>query len=363
MDEKMVNWITSVENGYGECTAWLELDEKLRSILEPVREMILRDKKNISELQINLKHTCDRMNFYKEALNSLPNPIFIKDEDTRFIFFNNKYQELFGMAGNSFIGKKVFDLEYLPIADRKKYQQEDIKMIQEILTVHYEQPFIFTDGKLHECLYWSSGFSVPTSTEKGLVGEIVDISKEKELSRDLEISMKRLSEANEKIEAASRTDNLTGLANRRVLQDRVSALISISKRHNFPLSVVMADLDNFKLINDKFGHILGDQVLKRFASIIRELCRYEDIPIRYGGEEFLIFLPMTELRQAESFAERICSVIRKEIILPDNKAVTSSFGVAQYKQDEELEVFLCRADNALYVAKNSGKNRVQSINS
>ena len=310
---------------------------------------------------MNLKNTLAMMNFCKEALNSLPNPIFIKDKNTRFVFFNEKYKELFGIEGDSLIGKTVMDLEYLPIDDRKKYQDEDIKMIREKSTVHYEQQFRFTDGKLHECLYWSSGFSVPSSDEKGLVGEIVDISKEKKLSRELEFHITQLAEANEKIAATSRMDSLTGLANRYIMQDRVSSLIALSQRHNLPLAAIMADLDNFKSINDKYGHVVGDNVLKRFASILKKCCRCEDIAIRYGGEEFLVFLPMTDLPQTELVAERICSTIRKEQILPDKSIVTTSIGAAQYKKDETMENFICRVDKALYLAKNSGRDRWEVI--
>ena len=158
LKEIIAKWIKAIGNGVDEDILWLKIEEEIKVTLNPLREKIMKDQNSIRNLELKLKDSQDELYFYKEALRALPNPIFIKDDKTRFCFFNRKYEEMFGMNADSYVGKRVYDLEYLPEADREKYQVEDERMIKESSIVHYEVPFTWSDGKVHESFYWSRGF-------------------------------------------------------------------------------------------------------------------------------------------------------------------------------------------------------------
>lgn len=162
------------------------------------------------------------------------------------------------------------------------------------------------------------------------------------------------------LEQQARTDALTGLANRRVFEDRLGKEMARSKRHGDPLSIVLGDLDHFKGVNDSFGHEVGDRLLHEVSRILQETLREEDLAVRWGGEEFLLMLPATNLDSAFEVAERIRSRIADGPIPCDgqNVPVTISFGVAQLARDESIHQLIRRADDAMYRAKSEGRNRV-----
>ncbi len=159
-------------------------------------------------------------------------------------------------------------------------------------------------------------------------------------------------------EQLSVTDGLTGLLNRRYLEERLDEEIKRSSRHRFPMSVLMLDVDDFKSYNDSFGHQAGDSALKIAADVIRESLRDEDVAARYGGEEFSVMLPHTSSEEASAIAERIRS--RFETTEFPFRQVTISIGIASYSLELQTAVELIRAaDNALYEAKRSGRNLVK----
>jgi diguanylate cyclase (GGDEF)-like protein len=157
---------------------------------------------------------------------------------------------------------------------------------------------------------------------------------------------------------ASLTDTLTGLGNRRKLDQAVAVEIDRIRRHGGTLSAIMMDIDHFKGINDRYGHGAGDKVLARMGAIFRTNTRSTDIVARFGGEEFMILMPHTVIVQAAVKAEQLRGAISGEIIEPLIDPVTASFGVAELSTLEEAESFFERVDMALYSAKKSGRNRV-----
>jgi diguanylate cyclase (GGDEF)-like protein len=184
----------------------------------------------------------------------------------------------------------------------------------------------------------------------------------KRLQEALEEREKELLEANERLTHMSQTDALTGLDNRRHLNERIDEMFSHAKRLNEPFSLVMVDLDKFKSVNDTYGHQAGDEVLKQLASILREEAREIDRVGRYGGEEFMLLLPGTVLDAAVTFAERVRKRIeRHTFTFPDGTITrTSSFGVAGWPHPkiEQSDDLVRSADDALYVAKETGRNKV-----
>jgi len=184
-----------------------------------------------------------------------------------------------------------------------------------------------------------------------------------EFSKQKKIEYKNieLNEINEKLKILSIKDELTGLYNRRKLEELLQDEYQKAKRYNHVFSVVLLDLDDFKKINDNYGHQVGDQVLKEVSKILLDTIRKVDYCGRWGGEEFLILLPDTKLDAAVTLAQRV----RKEIegySIPKVDNLTSSFGVSVYSPGKEIKDIIKEADEALYRAKEKGKNNVQSKN-
>ena len=160
------------------------------------------------------------------------------------------------------------------------------------------------------------------------------------------------------LEQLSVTDALTGLLNRRYLDKRLIEEIQRSKRHRFPMSLMMLDIDGFKPYNDTFGHQAGDQALKIVAGILQDILRGDDVAARYGGEEFAILLPQTTSSEAAAIAERLRQRI-EHTEFPKRK-ITVSIGIASCSNDIDTPAdIIGAADHALYEAKNHGRNNVR----
>jgi two-component system cell cycle response regulator len=169
-----------------------------------------------------------------------------------------------------------------------------------------------------------------------------------------------LRRSNVELSLLSRTDVLTNLANRRHIEERLYELASLSQRHHQRLAVLMLDIDHFKAVNDTVGHAGGDAVLREFASRLRHALREEDVAGRWGGEEFLVLLSLTDLDGAVVLGERVCQAIAAEpFVLADTSelAITVSCGCA-VDDGQNPEELVKRADEALYAAKEGGRNRV-----
>jgi diguanylate cyclase (GGDEF)-like protein len=156
----------------------------------------------------------------------------------------------------------------------------------------------------------------------------------------------------------SRTDPLTGLANRRSLMERIEMEMSHALRAETPLSVAMIDLDHFKEFNDRYGHVVGDNVLRSVAAMMVSNTRDQDLVSRYGGEEFCLVLPDTDLLGGHHLLEQLRSGGRDSVT---DLEVTMSVGLTSWDGLEDPVAFIDRADRALYQAKNSGRDRVVSI--
>jgi diguanylate cyclase (GGDEF)-like protein len=162
------------------------------------------------------------------------------------------------------------------------------------------------------------------------------------------------------VERQALVDGLTGLANRRAATDALHAEAARAERLETPLSLVLADLDEFKEVNDAYGHAVGDAVLRAFADVLRETVRESDVAGRWGGEEFLLLLPGADLEGAVQLAERVrVALAARDIPGAPGLRVTASFGVAEYAGESNSEQLVVAADGALYRAKRSGKDRVE----
>ncbi|MBN4054648.1 diguanylate cyclase [Nitrospira defluvii] len=167
----------------------------------------------------------------------------------------------------------------------------------------------------------------------------------------------------EELKEISITDPMTGLLNRRYFQERLTEEIERTRRHALPVCLMMIDIDDFKKVNDQYGHLMGDEVLKEVAQIIRNTIRTIDVASRFGGEEFTVILPHTTKEDAGLMAKRLCELIAKggdlQKKIEERQNLTVSIGLASFPEDAEtINELINSADQALYKAKHSGKNQV-----
>ena len=167
----------------------------------------------------------------------------------------------------------------------------------------------------------------------------------------------------EELDHQTRTDHLTGLSNRRHLEEQLARLLSSARRHRYPITVLLVDVDHFKRVNDTAGHEVGDQVLREIAGRMSEVVRTEDLLGRWGGEEFLLLSPWTDLAGADVLAERLRRAVRDEPVAGGDGSslqVSVSIGgaVVEVSGDAEQPALVLRtADDNLYAAKHAGRDR------
>lgn len=175
---------------------------------------------------------------------------------------------------------------------------------------------------------------------------------------------REIQEKNALLEAAARTDFLTGLANRRAVEEYAAKQLGGAIRHQFPLWAVLADLNNFKMVNDRYGHLAGDEVLRRFAALLKRNTRTSDICGRLGGDEFVLVVTHVSVGHITGLVERLGSTftIEEFTFEGENVQVTASFGVGGFEHPErpDFRHLLARADSALYEAKTDGRVRVNT---
>jgi len=189
----------------------------------------------------------------------------------------------------------------------------------------------------------------------------------KELLKEIEGHQKeseKLKVEMESVKREARTDSLTSIANRKAFFDYINCMEESGKLAEGQHCIFLLDIDKFKEVNDTYGHIFGDQVIKSVAVVLSKNTKGKDFPARLGGDEFAVFLPDTSLEGAVAVAESIRSALSKAKIVKSKtnevvKNIHISVGVANYIQGEEIESSLSRADELLYKAKQNGRNKVE----
>lgn len=209
-------------------------------------------------------------------------------------------------------------------------------------------------AKLRTNLYLVSSLALLTT---GLLMGLVEL-----FFRQL---VKKLAEARRLLETLATTDPLTGLSNRRQIMARLEEECERIQRGGIGLSCIMLDVDHFKQVNDTYGHQQGDEVLKMIASQARASLRAYDVVGRYGGEEFIVLLPETDLETAQAVAERLRMAIQASALLRtatgQPQPTTVSLGLTQWRSGDTVDTLIHRADEALYRAKANGRNRIEIV--
>jgi len=196
---------------------------------------------------------------------------------------------------------------------------------------------------------------------KNEIGELADTFNL--MVDQLNVHRKRIEKQQKKLELLARTDALTGLSNHRHFMDQLTCEVERAVRYASPLSVMILDLDDFKRVNDTYGHPVGDRVLLKIAEVIEKHMRSTDITARYGGDEFCVALPNTTAQGARVLARKLREEIADKVFSVDGEVtfhITCSIGLAKFHKDMKNSLVILKfADQALYKAKSAGRNRVK----
>jgi diguanylate cyclase (GGDEF)-like protein/PAS domain S-box-containing protein len=297
------------------------------------------------QMEIRLKESELR---YKTLFETAKDAIFIMRGEI-FIDCNAATLAMFRCRRADIINRPPYEFSPPTQPDGRNSKQAAREYIASAIGGHamlFEWWHQRVDGEIFYAEVSLSAFNIHRETY--IVAFVRDISERKLLEQQLE--------------QLAQTDVLTGLHNRRHFLDLAEREMTRAQRYNSPLSIAMIDLDHFKAINDTFGHLAGDEVLRRFAQISLQVARKIDIVGRLGGEEFMVLFPETNLEHAFECAERIRSAVssKRVVVGPDLSINFSvSIGITMMEAtDSTLDQLISRADSALYRAKNTGRNRV-----
>jgi len=291
-----------------------------------------------------------------------PEAVIIMDSDGKISFWNQAAREIFGFPADEVIGKTLHEV-LAPKRYHERYSKamKKFKQTGEGDAVGKTIELVGTRRNGEEFPIELSLTSVRMGDEWVAIGIIRDYSNRNEIEKQLRMT-------NEELEILATTDSLTGVANRYNFEERYRYEWERALRQRVPISLIFADIDHFKVVNDTYGHQVGDIFLKSIADILREnVQRVSDLVARYGGEEFVILLPNTRLENAVELAEKIRIAIEnhyQEIAI--SKAplnVTISLGVSCVVPSNTIrpDELIAASDKALYKAKSNGRNQVSTL--
>ena len=291
---------------------------------------------------------------FRAFMDGSPMAAFIKDEEGRMVYCNRALADRFGAIPEDWIGKT--DFETWPREMAEKFRKTDLQVLEQNRARHYEDQTLGPDGRTvswNVCKYPL----VDASGGRAVACAALDVTKEREAEREVQQVQQELQVVNEKLRTLSLTDALTGLMNRRALEDCLERERARCIRSRAQLCLLMLDVDNFKSFNDSFGHVQGDEALRRISALIQQWTRKGDLVARYGGEEFLAILPDTSAIEAIRIAKRLCEAVAEATW--EHRAITASIGVATLDERTlSTTSFLDEVDQALYAAKRRGRNQV-----
>ena len=295
---------------------------------------------------------------------SKDNMFIIRKDGDKYISerINNALKKTF-----NFFDNQVIEVPLIELLDKKIYKKvisKYNKCISSNEIMSYEEAHIVDDTGLR---YWETTI-IPIIDEENHTIRIFGISKEitqfKRINETLEQEVKKrtkeLQEALDKLKKVSITDKLTGLYNRHHLDSLLEDTRRIINRYENNYGLIILDLDNFKYINDTYGHHAGDIVITEFAKVLSTSIRQTDVIGRWGGDEFLIIVPFATEDSLRSLLNDMKNRI-ESYEFPYIKKLTSSLGATLIRKNDTPESFISRADTALYKAKNEGKNKVEII--
>ena len=324
----------------------IDLYHLIESVTKAMEPILL--KKQLVELNLSLETKIEQEIAKIKSILDAQNNIIIVTNKENITNVNKKFLQFFGVDDfERFLKtkKNIFDFfieEFGFITKNQIIKQESwLRYIRELPEI---DRIVKIKNYLHEEKIFTINVDYYENKEHYYVFSLTDITEIKEKSNLLEYQASH--------------DKLTGLFNRNKFDELFIKEIKRSKRYSASLSIILLDIDNFKMINDNYGHQIGDVVLKEISQIISLHIREQDIAVRWGGEEFLVLLPHTNLSGSIIVANKIKTAIETNLFTDLNLNITASFGVTQLVNEDDDESLIARADKHLYEAKNSGKNKV-----
>jgi len=289
---------------------------------------------------------------YRALVENADDIVFLTDHNGFFTFVNASTIRITGYKEEDIIGKH-YTIFIHPDSREEAVKFFGRQFVKRIKNTYSEYPIITKEGRE----IWI-GQNTQLITEDGKVIGFQAVSRDVTERRRLE---KELKESEERYRELSIIDDLTQLYNSRHFYSQLQMELGRIERREYPLTLLLLDIDDFKVFNDTYGHIEGDRVLVRLGQVIKKCLRKEDSAYRYGGEEFTIILPMTTKEEGAVTAERVREELRKENFssVPDKEIyLTVSIGLAQYEKNESIKSFVNRVDHFMYRSKKNGKDRV-----
>jgi len=293
--------------------------------------------------------------FLNMIFDSIRDPFCVFDRDFRIIRVNEAYAQMKNRPVEELIGRKCYEVLQngegicdACVVDKTFHSADPCAKDKLVLLPNGAEA-------------WLEIYTYPILDDEEKVSHVMEYTRDVTDRKKSDEERRRLIQ---KLEHLSKTDGLTGLLNRRALTESLSYELDRARRYNSDLSLILCDIDNFKRINDTYGHDGGDKALQTVSETIKRLLRKADIAGRYGGDEFMVILPETALAGAESLAEKIrVSVANIELPMEGAKAVkvSLSIGISTLgPENENIDALIKNTDDAMYASKQSGRNRISS---
>jgi diguanylate cyclase (GGDEF)-like protein/PAS domain S-box-containing protein len=291
---------------------------------------------------------------FRAFMDASPFLSYIKDAAGRLLFYNRSFARRFGVNEHAWTGTAEEQLWSRNLTN--SVREHDLEVMAGGQMVETQEQLRGSDGSITSL----RSFKFPCHDSSGnilLAGVAIDVSEEVAHKAELQRYHRELERANDQLRKLAVTDELTGLRNRRAFEERLAMEFSMARRRRRELSILLIDVDDFKKINDGWGHPAGDEVLRQLGMILRTTVRLPDLPARYGGEEFVVLLPESGKESALGLARRLMAKVAAEQW--DYMPLTISVGMATIN-DTLVDGYQLveMADEALYAAKRAGKNRV-----
>jgi diguanylate cyclase (GGDEF)-like protein len=302
----------------------------------------------------------------KSALDTLVEGVVLLDKDERIVLANAAFARNIGRPEASLLGQKASHLNWKLSATSQRSDVLPWTVALQEGQVQSAVPLEFPGGPdgTRKLMVNAAAICDEHCGKRGVIAtfdDVTELDKQsvqlREMLRQLELSRDEIRRQNQELEQLATKDPLTGCLNRRAFFERLQTEFLLSQRHNHELACIMLDIDHFKAINDRHGHSAGDEVLQTLGETLRSVLRVTDAVCRYGGEEFCILLPSTDVEKATVVAEYArCRIAEKKV---QDIQVTASFGVSGLTPGTtDPHQLLDEADKALYQAKDRGRNRV-----
>ncbi|MEL7656249.1 MAG: sensor domain-containing diguanylate cyclase [Bacillota bacterium] len=310
-----------------------------------------------------MSDTHDLNIWYKNAFEYIQDIIWELDLNLAFTFVSPNSRMMTGYENTEMIGRCILDFlspesKQNIINQWNATKQERFEGITKISM--YDVEFICKDGRV----IWYEVSVKPIIDEgkfTGYIGTSRDISEKKEHELEIKKYVQELEYSNKKLDELTTFDMLTGAYSRRKFEEFIAMPVEKREKEGIPFSLIMFDIDYFKQINDLYGHKTGDYILQEVSLNVRNNLRGSDKLFRWGGDEFVVLLQDTSLKDAYDLAEIIRMGIEVHKFGMENKDITISLGVGEFQAGENLDQFLSNVDKAMLKAKSDGRNRIETL--